>query len=214
MNIEDGVELALAVGNRTILRRFRRLVRRDDSVFVDTKRIDELADEVGRRNEVPEDAHPLHFLILHDLAQFRQLRMTEEDFSFSSLSSSGTNGKSKPLDKQFRNILVEGPLVGVHLLFWCDSYNSLTRFLDRITLREIDYRVALQMSVGDSTSIVDSPAAGRLGEHRALLYRDDLGAHVKFRPYGRPTAEWLAWVKDRLNAEYAEAQRIAKEKNC
>ena len=174
----------------------------------------ELADEVGRRNEVPEDAHPLHFLILHDLAQFRQLRMTEEDFSFSSLSSSGTNGKSKSLDKQFRNILVEGPLVGVHLLFWCDSYNSLTRFLDRITLREIDYRVALQMSVGDSTSIVDSPAAGRLGEHRALLYRDDLGTHVKFRPYGRPTAEWLAWVKDRLNAEYAEAQRIAKEKNC
>ena len=171
-----------------------------------------LAEEVARRSETPEAAHPAHFLVIHDLAQFRQLRMTEEDFSFSSLRSSGTNGKQPPIDKQFRNLLREGSSVGVHVLLWCDSYNSLTRFIDRLTLREIDFRVALQMSTSDSTSLIDSPAASRLSEHRALLYRDDLGTHVKFRPYGRPTAEWLAWVAEKLNAENAEAQRAAERK--
>jgi hypothetical protein len=136
-------------------------------------------------------------LIVHDLAQFRDLRLTEDDFGF---SSGGTNGKSPAVDRQFRDLLREGPAVGVHVLLWCDSYNSLTRSLDRLTLREIDYRVALQMSPGDSTSLIDSPAAGRLGEHRAILYRDDLGTQVKFRPYRAPSAQWLAWVGERLTA--------------
>ena len=160
-----------------------------------------LAEEVTRRTRSPGTSHPPHFLIVHDLAQFRELRRTEDDYSFSSFGSSSANGKQVPIDKQFRDLLREGPSVGVHTLIWCDSYNSLTRVLDRLSLRHCDYRVALQMSSGDSTSFIDSPAAGRLGEHRALLYRDDLGTQVKFRPYRRPTAEWLAWVSARLVRE-------------
>ncbi|NOZ38802.1 MAG: cell division protein FtsK, partial [Planctomycetes bacterium] len=143
-----------------------------------------------------------HFLVIHDLAQFRNLRQTEEEFSFSSSSSaSGKNGKPTPLDKQFRNLLREGPAVGVHVLLWCDSYNGLNRFIDRLTLRELDYRVAMQMSSADSTSLIDSPAAGRVGEQRAVFYRDDLGTQVKFRPYGRPTVEWLGWVAEQMAVE-------------
>lgn len=155
-----------------------------------------LAVEVKRRMESADTQCPPHYLIVHDLAQFRDLRLSEEDFGF---SSSG-NGKPPATDKQFRDLLKEGPAVGVHALVWCDSYNSLNRSLDRMTLREIDYRVALQMSPGDSTSLIDSPAAGRLGEHRAILYRDDLGTHVKFRPYRAPTAEWLGWVSEQRKA--------------
>ncbi len=157
-----------------------------------------LAQEVARRNDSSEIANAPHFLVIHDLAQFRNLRMTEEEFSF---SSSSKNGKPTPLDKQFRNLLREGPAVGVHVLIWCDSYNGLNRFVDRLTLREIDYRVAMQMSSADSTSLIDSPAAGRIGEQRAVFYRDDLGTQVKFRPYGRPTSEWLGWVAERLAVE-------------
>ena len=156
-----------------------------------------LSAEVMRRAETGESQFPPHCLIVHDLAQFRDLRLTEDDFGF---SSGGTNGKSPAVDRQFRDLLREGPAVGVHVLLWCDSYNSLTRSLDRLTLREIDYRVALQMSPGDSTSLIDSPAAGRLGEHRAILYRDDLGTQVKFRPYRAPSAQWLARVGERLTA--------------
>ena len=162
------------------------------------------AAEVVRRSSaengaVDGESLPSRFLVIHDLAQFRNLRMTEEEFSFSSSS----NGKPTPIDKQFRNILREGPAVGVHVLIWCDSYNGLNRFIDRMTLRELDYRVALQMSAADSTSLIDTPAAGRIGEQRAVFYRDDLGTQVKFRPYGRPTAEWIDWVAEQLATDKA-----------
>ncbi|NOY28704.1 MAG: DNA translocase FtsK [Planctomycetes bacterium] len=158
-----------------------------------------LAEEVVRRSKLADTKHAPHYLIVHNLAPFRDLRQSEEDFGFSSsLGSQGTNGKTVSIDKQFRNLLCEGPAVGVHVLLWCDSYNSLTRFIDRLTMREFDYRVALQMSSVDSTSLLDSPAASRLGEHRAIFYRDDLGTQVKFRPYGRPTELWLAWASERL----------------
>ncbi len=163
-----------------------------------------LSAEVKRRSETGDAQFPPHYLIVHDLAQFRDLRLTEDDFGF---SSGSTNGKSPAVDKQFRDLLKEGPAVGVHVLIWCDSYNSLTRSLDRLALREIDYRVALQMSPGDSTSLIDSPAAGRLGEHRAILYRDDLGTQVKFRPYRAPSPEWLDWVRERLSS--AATLRVA-----
>jgi energy-coupling factor transporter ATP-binding protein EcfA2 len=157
--------------------------------------INNLADEVKRRTEQPESEHAPLLLIVYDLAQVRDLRLTEEDFSFSSFSS---NGKPPSVDKRFREILREGPATGVHTLIWCDSHNSLNRVIDRPTMREIDYRIALQMSPIDSTSFIDSPAAGRLGEHRALFYRDDTGTITKFRPYGRPSAEWLAFLAENL----------------
>jgi hypothetical protein len=149
-----------------------------------------LADEVARRAQSPEERFASIYLVLYDLAQFRDLRVGEDDYSFSFSS----NGKPPSADKRFREILKEGPAVGVHVLLWCESYNSLTRSVDRLSLREIEFRVAMQMSASDSTSLIDSPAATLLGEHRALLYRDDLGTQTKFRPYGRPAKEWLSRV--------------------
>ncbi|MEO2049606.1 MAG: FtsK/SpoIIIE domain-containing protein [Pirellulales bacterium] len=140
--------------------------------------INQLADEIARRSLDTNKVYPPHYLVIYDLAQFRELRRTEDDFSFSSSSS-----KSVSIDHRFREIIREGPAVGVHLLMWCESYNSLTRSIDRLTLRDIDYRIVLPMSAADSSSLIDSPEAGHLGENRALFYRDDLGTHTKFRPY-------------------------------
>lgn len=162
------------------------------------KLIDQIAAEVSRRTQQPEEEYEPQFLVVYDLAQLRDLRLTEEEFSFSSMS---TNGKPPSVDKQFREILREGPAVGVHVLIWSDSHNSLMRVFDRLTMREVDYRVALQISPVDSTSLIDSPAAGRLGEHRALFYRDDTGTSTKFRPFGRPTPEWLAFLAENMSAE-------------
>ncbi|TWU23729.1 FtsK-like domain-containing protein [Bythopirellula polymerisocia] len=156
--------------------------------------ISRLADELSRRNADLDQEYQPQFVVIYDLAQFRDLRVTEKEFSFS--VGSTNDDKPRATDDQFREILREGPAVGIHFLVWCDSQNSLTRALDRIAMREVDYRVALQMSPVDSTSLIDSPAAGRLGEHRAIFYRDDLGTSTKFRPYGRPSAEWLAWLAE------------------
>jgi hypothetical protein len=58
-------------------------------------------------------------------------------------------------------------------------------------LRELEYRVAFQMNAADSSNLIDSAAASKLGVHRALLYREETGMSEKFRPYGAPDLEWL-----------------------
>ena len=54
------------------------------------------------------------------------------------------------------------------------------------------------MNSADSSSLIDSPAASRFGGHRALLYMRELGTVEKLRPYGVPSAEWLAAVGSRF----------------
>ena len=157
-----------------------------------------LAEEVSRRSQSADEQHADWYLVVHDLGQFRDLRKTEDDFSFSS-------SKEVTPDRLFRDILREGPGVGVHVLVWSDSYNAMNRSIDRLSLREIDYRVAFQMSSADSTGLIDSPLAARLGENRALLYRDDLGTLEKFRPHSRPSEAWLSWVAERLRKRHRRA---------
>ena len=93
-------------------------------------------------------------------------------------------GEDKPPSpgKQFANILREGPLVGVHLLMWCDSYNNVIRALDRQGLRDVDYRVVFQMNATDSSNLIDTPVASRLGVHRAILYNEGRGTVEKIPP--------------------------------
>ena len=56
-------------------------------------------------------------------------------------------------------------------------------------------RVVFQMSVADSSNLIDNPPAGKLGMHRALFSSEEDGRLEKFRPYGLPSEEWLEWVK-------------------
>ena len=158
-----------------------------------------LAEEVSRRSQSADEQHADWYLVVHDLGQFRDLRKTEDDFSFSS-------SKEVTPDRLFRDILREGPGVGVHVLVWSDSYNAMNRSIDRLSLREIDYRVAFQMSSADSTGLIDSPLAARLGENRALLYRDDLGTLEKFPP-PQPAQRGVALLGGRTAAEASPACR-------
>jgi hypothetical protein len=54
------------------------------------------------------------------------------------------------------------------------------------------------MSQNDSSSLIDSPAAGKIGEHRALYFSEEEGKFEKFRPYGFPDDEWLEQVRQQL----------------
>jgi hypothetical protein len=81
---------------------------------------------------------------------------------------------------------------------WCDTLNNLQRSFDRQTLRELAMRVVFQLSVADSSNLIDNPAASKLGVHRALFANEDEGRLEKFRPYGVPPEEWLARVGDEL----------------
>ena len=59
-------------------------------------------------------------------------------------------------------------------------------------------RVLFQMSASDSASLIDTPDAGNLGFHRALLYLDREGTSETFRPYAQPGNDWVAEVRAAL----------------
>jgi DNA segregation ATPase FtsK/SpoIIIE, S-DNA-T family len=160
-----------------------------------TAEIGKLAAEVQRRLDQNLDAAPPVFLVVFNLPRFRDLRKNE-DYSFSFEESSGESA-----DKQLATILREGPHFGVHTLLWCDTYSNLSRWLDRQSLTDLSWRVLFQMSATDSANLMDSPEASRLGVHRAVLYNEEQGEYEKFRPYGPPPADWLAWVKQQLAAD-------------
>jgi hypothetical protein len=157
-----------------------------------------LAAEQQRRAAERDVAHPPAFLFIYNLSRFRDLRKSEDDFG---LGSFGSSAGDKPVDpgKQFADLLAGGPECGLHTVIWCDSYNNVDRWFSRQSLRELEFRVAFQMNASDSSNLIDSPAASKLGVHRALLYREETGASEKFRPYGTPTREWLQSVQDRLS---------------
>ncbi len=158
----------------------------------------DLATEVDRRQKSASGEVPNIYLFVFDLQRFRDLRKADDDFGFSS-SRYGEEKAASP-SKNFATILREGPPVGVHTMFWCDSLNNLNRTFDRQGLKEFEIRILFQMSQNDSSSLIDSPAAGKIGEHRALYFSEEEGKFEKFRPYGFPDDELLAQVRQHLSS--------------
>jgi hypothetical protein len=156
----------------------------------------EIAQEVERRTGTDSTRDAPILVFAYGVQKLRDLRRSDDDFSFSRAS----DDRPPAVNKQFAAILRDGPGVGVFTVAWCDSVNNMNRTWERQTLREFEWRVALQMSAGDSSTLIDTPVAGRLGAHRALLYSDEHGTLEKFRPYQLPTADWLASVRQKLAA--------------
>jgi hypothetical protein len=154
----------------------------------------ELEEERKRRADDPNpDAAPPVFLFIYGLQRFNKLRY-EEDFGFS-----GTD-EEKPINPAavLNELVCEGTRLGFHVIATCDTYNNVTRFLSRKALSEFEMRVLFQMSANDSASLIDSPAAGMLGLHRALFYNAQEGYLETFRPYSLPGSDWLDETKRNL----------------
>jgi hypothetical protein len=147
----------------------------------------EISEELARREQSDRDDVPPLYLFIFDLGRFRDLRKADDDFGF----SRSDEGPSVSPAKQFSTILHDGPAQGIHALIWCDSYNNVQRQLDRQSLHDIELKAVFQMNANDSSSFIDTPAAGQLGVHRGLLYSEADGLLEKFRPYGPPSDELL-----------------------
>jgi S-DNA-T family DNA segregation ATPase FtsK/SpoIIIE len=156
--------------------------------------VDEIAQEVARRQE-SDAAGPSIYMIVYGLQRYRALRKQEDDFSF---STSDEPKKPNP-GKQFAEILREGPGVGVHVIVWADTLVSIDRTFERGMMREFDNRVLFQMSAADSSNLIDSPNANKLGFHKALVYSEEQGVMERFRPYAMPDTEWLIQLKQKLS---------------
>ncbi len=159
----------------------------------------EVADELARRQADENGDYPSIYVVIYDLGRFRDLRKSDDDYGFSS-GKFGEEEKPSP-SKQLGNILREGPNLGIHVLAWCDTLGNLNRTFERSTAGEFELRILFQMSINDSSSLIDSPAAGRLGENRALFFNEEQGKTEKFRPYGLPDQAWLDRARDLLAAK-------------
>ncbi len=148
----------------------------------------------GRGQKAAGGGQQAVYVFIHGLQRYRALRKSEDGFSF----SMDDGEKPAQPDKQFAEILREGPPLGVHVVCWCDTPASVERTLDRSSLREFDNRVLFQMSAGDSSNLIDSPAANKLGFYRALAFSEEQGVMEKFRPYALPTETWLDEVSSFL----------------
>ncbi|MCB9852342.1 MAG: cell division protein FtsK [Phycisphaerales bacterium] len=156
-----------------------------------------LAAEVRRRHASDAgnaDGLAPIFLVIYGLQRYRMLRKREDEFG---LSVSADASQSDP-GRDFAEVLREGPPVGVHVIAWCDTPTAAERTLDRASMREFDHRVLFQMSATDSSNLIDSPIANRLGLYRAIYRSEEQGVLEKFRPYG--VAEYSA-DRDRTAAD-------------
>jgi DNA segregation ATPase FtsK/SpoIIIE, S-DNA-T family len=152
-----------------------------------TYAIESLAQEVQRRVKEASLTEPPILLAIYNLGRYRELRRTEDDYGLGSFSSAGADDSPMvPSSRRLAEILRDGPLVGVHAILWCDTYNNLMRWFDRQVLRDITFRVLFQMTPTDSSNLMDSAAASQLGPHRAVLYDDNRGEAERFRPYAWP----------------------------
>ncbi len=151
--------------------------------------VEALALEVKRRlDEQVLDGEAV-FLVIRDLGRFRELRKNEGDFGF----SLGGDKKAGPAENLL-TVLKDGPAVGIHAIIWCDSLTNLQRTFDRNSIKEFELRVLFQMSGSDSSQLVDSPLASKLGPQRALFIHEETGTLEKFRPYSFPSTPWLEHV--------------------
>ncbi|GAA5118147.1 AAA family ATPase [Luteolibacter yonseiensis] len=146
----------------------------------------ELASELEARAPSSGRAAPEVFLIIHDLQRFKSLR-PDDEFRFSMDEDSAVTPA-----QALANLLGEGGAVGMHVLASIDTWNNVSRWIPRKLLAEFEMRVLFQMSAGDSSNLIDSPAAATLGLHRALFHNEHHGTLETFRPYAMPDDEWLA----------------------
>jgi DNA polymerase III delta prime subunit len=166
--------------------------------------VGEIADELARRQADNAAGSGEVYLFIHDLQRFRDLRKAEDDFSFSR-----TEEKANP-GKQLLTILREGPAFGIHVIVWCDSLNNFQRTFERSAMREFETRILFQMSQNDSSNLIDSPLASRLGPNRALLFSEEQGRLEKFRPYSLPDDAWWKKIGAQLAAKRETPAAAAK----
>ena len=150
--------------------------------------------DLRRRAEDPNaDAAPPVFLFVNGVQKFGRLRH-EEDFGFGSSDAAAPLSPGAVLSR----LASEGTRLGFHVVVSCDTYNNVNRFFSRKVLSEFELRVLFQMSVNDSASLIDSPRAGLLGLHRALLFNAQEGYLETFRPYALPPADWIEQAAARV----------------
>jgi len=143
--------------------------------------LEEIAAEVDRRRSTPES--PRSLLLLGVLALHR-----------AGFLDGGT--RPPPLQERMRNILQNGPDVGVHVLVHVDDTAGLARRLADPERREFGTRVAARGSIGRKLFELTRANPEDVSEGVAWIDRvEQPGASRRLRTYGREVFSWLQSLK-------------------
>jgi S-DNA-T family DNA segregation ATPase FtsK/SpoIIIE len=168
----------------------------------------ELAAELAAREAAGVGPNsPAIVLAVRNIGQFRSLRRDEDDFGMSGFGAA----RSATPASQLGDLIRKGPLVGIHVIVWSDTFSNAMRWLSNSLLREFDSRIAFRLNQTDSSSLIDTPAAASLSPGRAILYRDQTGAADRFRPFSWPSQQWLATVPAAAEEEIVPAAELIEE---
>jgi hypothetical protein len=177
--IDDGVEDALAPlvasGAVTVTRR-----RTADRTLAS------LADEVAQRVARDEVRAEGVVLVLYGLHRARDLD-----------ANSGAifdEPDGPDLLGPLKQILVDGPEVGVHTIAWVDSVAGLKRRLPSSLTREFGLRIAGTMSRDDSVDVIDTDLAATCKHHQVVVVDDSTGNVQRATTYGVPDVELVGQV--------------------
>ncbi len=145
------------------------------------------------RIDQPDAAESSIPVLLHliQIGRLRTLRR-EDEYGMGSFGESDLSA-----DKQLEEILRDGPSHNMHVVIWAENYSTVNRWLSRTSLREVEVRLLMQMGANDSTNLIESVAASRLGEHVMLVHDEATGQSQGFRPFEFDTLEDLSsWIDD------------------
>ncbi|MEP6170596.1 MAG: FtsK/SpoIIIE domain-containing protein [Rhodopirellula bahusiensis] len=132
--------------------------------------------------ELPDDNDTPVLVVLDGLDRFRDLRQPES-MNFSLDASSQVSGCDA-----FQAILREGPAVNVFVIVTLPSAETLNRWLPRQSHHDLELRLVGALNAGDSSMLIDSPAAADLSAATMILYDDSDGRMTKFRLCDPPTS--------------------------
>ena len=151
----------------------------------------ELHELLKQRIDHPDDEATKVPVLLNliQLGRLRSLRR-EDEYGMGSFG----DGEATP-DKMLEEILRDGPSHNVHVVLWAENYSTVNRWLSRSAMREIEIRLLMQMGANDSTNLIESVAASRLGENVMLVHDEATGQSQGFRPFEFDTLTALpAWI--------------------
>jgi len=108
--------------------------------------------------------------------------------------------------KRLMRLAEEGPEAGINLVVWADGLSAVESVFKRGGFRHFDLRVALRLSLRDSTELLGNSAAASLGDNRALFRHEDweLGRQEKFKPYLLPERKERDRLLGLLRSKVAE----------
>ncbi|MBB6440344.1 FtsK/SpoIIIE domain-containing protein [Phycisphaera mikurensis] len=142
--------------------------------------------ELLRREAEGDAEEAAAVLALFGVERIRGLEPEEEAFALPSFDDEPGEAEAAEAvapGAALADLVERGAACGLHLLLLADGADALESAVGRAGLRAFNTRVLFQMSSNDSAALTDATDAAGLGPLRGLVFREDRGTAVPFRPY-------------------------------